>query len=92
MLAEGNHNIRDDSSSSREVRNIQQWQGRQQQEQDLTTRTLATVGSTAAKTIKTSQVSPAAAGTPTATEVSETAWRHTTHDFWENLRKNSSEQ
>ncbi len=49
-------NIRDGSSSSGEASNIHQ--GRQHQQQGLTTRTLATVGRIAAETMETSQMSP----------------------------------
>jgi hypothetical protein len=36
-------------------------------------------------TVETPTTILATAGTPTATEVSETVWTPTTHDFWENL-------
>jgi hypothetical protein len=72
-------NIRDNSIRSREASNIHQEP--QQQQQDLTTRKLATAAGLAPVEIPTT-ILPSA-GTPTATEVQKTVWTPTTHDFFE---------
>jgi hypothetical protein len=58
-------------------------QGPQQQQQDLTTRKLATVGRLASVEILTKIL--ASAGKPTAIVVPKTVWTPTTHDFLEKL-------
>ncbi len=70
-------NIRDNSISSRVASNIQQ--GPQQQQQDLITTKICTAVGIATVEIPTTIL--ASSRTPTATEVSKTVWKPSTHDI-----------